>query len=323
MNIAPRQLRLFLALAQSLNFSRTAEQFHMTQPALSKIVKDLEGILGVALFERTTRSVRLTTEGAGLIALATRVVADFDSGLAAMQRQACCDSHQIAIGALPSLATVLLPSVVQALERELPDVAMTVYDGSAEATLRRILTGQVDCALASADPSKPELRYEEILRDRFVLLSAGTLARNLKPAMRLDDLRGLPLLSMTDASTAKRYMIAAFLRRDAEFRPKMQFDQAGTMGGFVRQEVGIAVMPYLGILPLLGQGGFTVTPIEDGPMRSVGIVTRRTETPTPVCQRAIAHVRASAARVVAAEPQWLAAPVGRRKGLDAKSAFSA
>ena len=60
MNVTPRQLRIFLSLAQSLNFSRTAEQFFVTQPSLSKAVKDLEEELGVPLFERSTRSVRMT-----------------------------------------------------------------------------------------------------------------------------------------------------------------------------------------------------------------------------------------------------------------------
>jgi DNA-binding transcriptional LysR family regulator len=316
MNVAPRQLRIFLSLAQSLNFSRTAEQFHMTQPSLSKIVKELEETLGLALFERSTRSVLLTPEGTALVPLARRVVDDYDSGLAAMQRLLASEARKVDIAALPSLATVLLPEAVQALEQDWPGVAVTVFDGSSEATLKRVLTRQVDFALASADPSKPELLYEEILRDRFVLLSAGALSKRLGPVARLDDLVDLPLISMTDASTAKKYMIAAFMARDAEFRPKMQFDQAVTIGGFVRQGVGIAVMPYLGIQPLLAGGGFCVTEIEDAPQRSIGIVTRRAEALTEVSTRAIAHVRAAAAQVVAREPRWLVLPQGLQMRAD-------
>ena len=61
MNISPKQLRMFLALSESLNFSKTAEQLFMTQPSLSKVIRDLEATLGLALFERTTRSGRRAT----------------------------------------------------------------------------------------------------------------------------------------------------------------------------------------------------------------------------------------------------------------------
>ena len=63
MNIAPRQLRMFLTLSDTLNFSKAAEQLFISQPALTKAIQDLEEELGLTLFERTTRSVRLTEAG--------------------------------------------------------------------------------------------------------------------------------------------------------------------------------------------------------------------------------------------------------------------
>lgn len=305
MNVSPRHLRIFLALAQSLNFSRTAEQFYVTQPSLSKLVKDLEQALGLVLFQRSTRSVQLTMEGAHLLPVARQLVEQYDSGLAVMQRLATREAHKVSIAALPSLACVLLPSVVQSLQQESPDIAVTIHDGSADATIKRLITHQVDFALASADPSKPELHYEEILRDRFVLLAGGALRERVKPVMALAELAELPLISMTHASTAMKYMSAAFLQLDTQFQPMMQFDQVGTIGGFVRQGVGIAVLPYLGVLPLLSLDSFLVAAISDGPVRSIGIVTRRSEPASAMCTRALAHVRASAKRLIEQAPTWI------------------
>ena len=305
MNVSPRQLRIFLALAQSLNFSRTAELFFVTQPSLSKLVKDLEAALGVVLFKRSTRSVQLTAEGVNLLPIARQVVGEYDSGVAAMQRLATSEAHKVSIAALPSLACVLLPSVIQALEDDVSDITVTIHDGSADATIKRLITHQVDFALASADPSKPELHYEEILRDRFVLLAGGVLRERVTPVMTLSQISQLPLISMTDASTAKKYMTAAFLQRDIQFQPKMQFDQVGTIGGFVRQGVGIAVLPYLGVLPLLSLDSFMLGKIADGPVRSIGIVTRRNVPLSPISIKALGHVRASARRLIGQAPDWL------------------
>lgn len=305
MNVSPRHLRIFLALAQSLNFSRTAEQFYVTQPSLSKLVKDLEQALGLVLFQRSTRSVQLTMEGAHLLPVARQLVDQYDSGLAVMQRLATREAHKVSIAALPSLACVLLPSVVQSLAQEYADITVTIHDGSADATIKRLITHQVDFALASADPSKPELQYEEILRDRFVLLAGGALRERVKPVMTLTELVELPLISMTNASTAMKYMSAALLQKDTQFRPMMQFDQVGTIGGFVRQGVGVAVLPYLGVLPLLSLDSFFVAAISDGPVRSIGIVTRRSEPASAMCSRALAHVRSSAKSLIAQQPAWI------------------
>ena len=98
MNISPRQLRIVISLAETRSFSRTAEDFSVTQPALSRIVKGIEEEIGAPLFLRTTRSVVLTREGGSLVQVARRVVENYDDGLRAMQgivqRQAMLRDNQ-------------------------------------------------------------------------------------------------------------------------------------------------------------------------------------------------------------------------------------
>ncbi len=153
--------------------------------------------------------------------------------------------------------------------------------------------------------------YEEILRDRFVLLSSSRWHERVASQMYLDDIVDLPLISMTDASTAMRYMAAAYLQRGIEFRPKMQFDQVGTIAGFVKQGLGIAVLPYLGMTPLLTLRGLRVSAIVDGPVRSVGIVTRRAGTPTAIAEQAMQEVRTVASALIQRQSEWVLPPAGR------------
>ena len=130
MNVSPRQLRMFLALTASLNFSRTAEQFFVTQPSLSKAIRDLEEELGLRLFERSTRSVKLTESGERLAALARGVIGEFDAGLERLRTSAERASKQLAIASLPSLANVLLPAACSALETRYGDPRITIHDCS-------------------------------------------------------------------------------------------------------------------------------------------------------------------------------------------------
>lgn len=308
MNISPRQLRMFLALSESLNFSKTAEQLFLTQPSLSKAIRDLEEVLGVTLFERTTRSVQLTESGRQLANVARTVIGEYDAGLQRMQSSAEREAQQLRIASLPSLANVMLPQVCARLEARHEAPRITINDCSNSACIERVLNYQVDFAVASVAPSHPELQYEEILRDRFVLLSCGAWRKRIADEVMLDDLLNLPVISMTDASTALRYISAAFLQRGVEFRPKMQLDQVGTIAGFLKEGIGVAVLPYLGMMPMVSLRGMKISSIVDGPLRSVGVVTRRQGTLSSIATNAIEAIRSYSSQLMQTHPDWLLAP---------------
>lgn len=305
MNIPPRHLRMFLALAESLNFSKTAEQLFMTQPSLSKAIQDLETSLGLPLFERTTRSVHLTPGGQRLVSTARTVVGEYDAGLQRMMSTAQREALQLSIAAWPSLAYAVLPQLCAELEQRFETPEITVHDCANSACLQRVLNYQADFALASVAPSHPELQCQELMRDRFVLLASGKWRKRLPESLHLKDLLELPLITLTDASTAMRYMSAAYLQRGIEYRPKMQVDQVATVAGLVKKEVGVAVLPYLGVLPILEARSMQMSEIVDGPLRSVGIVTRHMGKPSAIATAAMEEVQAICQELIARHSSWV------------------
>lgn len=312
MNVSPRQLRMFLALSESLNFSKAAEKLLMTQPSLSKAIQDLEFTLGLPLFERTTRSVRLTPGGRRIASMARGVLGEYEAGLHRLQSSAEREALQLSIAAWPSLAHVVLPEVCAAIEQRCHGAQVSVHDYANSACIQRVLDHQVDFALASVAPSHPDLSYKELLRDRFVLLSSGKWRKQVQPPVRLEGLLHLPLITLTDASTAMRYVSAAYLQRGIEYRPKMQVDQATTLAGLVKKEVGIAVMPYLGILPILGTRGMQTSEIVDGPLRSMGIVTRRNGNPTSLALAAMQQTEVVCQALIEKHSGFVLAPSQRK-----------
>lgn len=298
---------MFLALAESLNFSKTAEQLFMTQPSLSKAIQDLEASLGLPLFERTTRSVHLTPGGQRLISIARTVVGEYDAGLQRMMSTAQREALQLSIAAWPSLAYAVLPQLCAELEQRFETPEITVHDCANSACLQRVLNYQADFALASVAPSHPELQCQELMRDRFVLLASGKWRKRLPESLHLKDLLELPLITLTDASTAMRYMSAAYLQRGIEYRPKMQVDQVATVAGLVKKEVGVAVLPYLGVLPILEARSMQMSEIVDGPLRSVGIVTRRIGKPSAIATAAMEEVQAICQELIARHSSWVLA----------------
>lgn len=314
MNISPKQLRMFLALSESLNFSKTAEQLFMTQPSLSKVIRDLEATLGLALFERTTRSVQLTAGGAQLATIARTIVGEYEAGLQRLQSSAQQAAVQLSIAAWPSLAQVVLPEVCAALEQTINAPRITLHDCANSLCIERLLNHEVDFALASVAPSHPDLQYQELLRDRFVVLSHGQWRARVPQRIRLEQLMHLPLITLTDASTAMRYMSAAYLNRGIEYRPKMQVEQMATVVALVKKELGVAVLPYLGSMTIPSVNELQISEISDGPLRSVGIVTRRLGSPTAIATTAMRQVQAVSQTLIQQHPGWILPPSPAKSG---------
>ena len=122
------QLRCFVAVASELNFRRAAERLNMTQPPLSRQIQLLEHRLGVVLFERSKRSVRLTAAGRALFSEAQRLLDQVRATTLSVQRIAGGDSGSLAISFVPSAGFELLPSLVARLQAAHPRIDITLKE---------------------------------------------------------------------------------------------------------------------------------------------------------------------------------------------------
>src|SRR5258707_4649003 len=107
MNINLHQLRIFVAVARLGNFTRAAERLHLSQPSLSLHIRQLEADLGVRLFDRSTRSVALTSAGADFLPGAERLLEDFEATVGAVADLAARRRGRVAVAVLPSVAAEL------------------------------------------------------------------------------------------------------------------------------------------------------------------------------------------------------------------------
>ena len=106
-----RQLKVFLTLAETLNFASAARRLHLSQPALSLSLKKLEQEVGGALLSRTTRQVRLTPEGETLLPRARQLLADWQDTEEMLRQRFTLKRGRVTIAAMPSFATMRLISV--------------------------------------------------------------------------------------------------------------------------------------------------------------------------------------------------------------------
>lgn len=290
MHLSTRQLKVLVTLANTLSFSRTAELFHVTQPTLTKIIHDIEAQVGVPLFDRTTRSVRLTREGAEVVPVALRLVQDYESGISEMEGLARRRNQRLAVAALPTLAAMLLPQAITALRRNMPDALVKVHDVLNGEAISLLRSHDVDLALTALDAISPDLLHDEICREPFVALVSKDNPWRLPAEWWLAKFQRLPIITMPRGASTRSLVEASFELQGVPFRPFLELRNLASIARFVKAGCGVALLPLLGAL-LVQDDELDIVRLEGSPERVIALVTRRDFEPGPLVRSVTDSIR--------------------------------
>jgi DNA-binding transcriptional LysR family regulator len=163
-------LRTFLEVNRVRHFGQAAEALHVTQAAVSARIKQLETLLGVSLFDRTRREVKLTPEGHRLRRHAERMLADWRK--ARQEVTAGGARHQLSMSSSPRLWDILLQKWLIELRRQQPELAITTYSLGPDAVIRQLVDGVVDLAFLFDPPQLDVLQVREVANLRLTLVSS-------------------------------------------------------------------------------------------------------------------------------------------------------
>ena len=232
-----------MALCEQRNFTRAAAASHLSQPAFSALIRQLEDTLGARLFDRSTRHVELNVDGREFEFAARRVLAEFDAALGGVRDRAERRRGRVSIALLPSLAAGWLPQVLAGFRAEFPGIELQVADVLSEACIDRVRSGHADFALAATRAETPELRAEPFCSDDFHLVCRADhpLARLRDP--RPKDLAPFPFVHLSRTSSVRQYLDAATHRQP--LRAVLEVDQLATVAGMVRAGLGVSIVPAL------------------------------------------------------------------------------
>src|SRR5436190_10950955 len=169
-----RHLRYFIGVAEEENVSRAALKLHVSQPALSRQIRDLEDELGFLLLERSAKSVRLTEAGRVFLIEARAVLQRAEDAVKAARAIATGGRGELHVGYAPSLTVRILPPALRAFQAELPNVRVRLHDLSTEAMLAGLRAAQLQIAfVVRLTPALLRgLRFEELARDAICLAVA-------------------------------------------------------------------------------------------------------------------------------------------------------
>jgi LysR family hydrogen peroxide-inducible transcriptional activator len=177
MNITLRQLDYLMALAQTRHFGRAAEACHVTQPALSTQIRELEARLGATLIERGGREVRLTPVGEEVLAAARSIRRELERIEQAVTRRVGLDGR-LRLGVIPTVAPYLLPHAIPLLRAGRPSLDLRVREARTGELVEGLLEGRLDAAVMALPAGRPGLEEAPLFEERFLLAATrGELAR--------------------------------------------------------------------------------------------------------------------------------------------------
>ncbi|MBA4150813.1 MAG: LysR family transcriptional regulator [Verrucomicrobia bacterium] len=194
-----RHLRYFIAVAEEQNVTRAAARLHVSQPPLSRQIHDLESELGVALFERTGKSVRLTDAGRLFLDEARAVVLRAEKAVQAVRAVAAGTNGELHLGYAPSPTVGILPAALRAFRKKSPGVRVILHDLSSPEMLAGLRDGKLHAALM-VQPSKQAgrgLLFEKL--DEFPIVIAIPLGHRLsrRRSVALRDVVGEPIVAFS------------------------------------------------------------------------------------------------------------------------------
>jgi DNA-binding transcriptional LysR family regulator len=291
-----RQLRYFVAVAETRHFGRAAEALRIAQSPLSQAIRQLESQLGAPLFERTTRRVDLTAAGEALLPEAVRILASLDAARDRVGRVAAGALGRLRVGATGLATYRHVPELVRRLAAELPGLALTFTTDMLTPGLETALAEhRIDPAVLRPPVSDPGLDHHLLAREHLVLAVpsghrlAGSEGRPRSPRpVLLADLADddfvvyAPPGSVVGEAAARACRAAGFTPRRTH-----EADQTSIVLALVAAGVGVALLPS-SVLAVAVEGVRYVELEDPDPVTTDVALAWRRDDPQPALARALA-----------------------------------
>ena len=258
-NISLRQLRAFDEVARQGSFAPAARELCLTQSALSESIRQLEETVGMRLFDRTTRTVGLTSAGHTFLQDVRQALDTLEQGVQHLGDLAALRRGKVRIAAAPSVLAVLLLPALPQLRAQHPGVEVELTEDSAEGIAQRVHDGRVDFGVGAAHPAGVELVTQPLVSDRMGLVARADEPLLHKPRLNAADLAQRPFVGLT-TDTAISQLLAAAPGMPANVRQTpLRVSNPALLFDAVRQGLGVSLIPALTAQhPARGDLGFRV-----------------------------------------------------------------
>jgi len=278
MTIPINQVVAFTTVARTGSFAEAALRLHLSQPALSIAIKNLEEALGGTLLARTTRSVALTPEGKAFYPVAKRLLSDWEQSLQDVRNHFALRRGKLEIAAMPTYTSNRLPKILANFHKRYPDINVTVHDVIAENVVDMVREGRCELGVTFAPHDAPDLHFQALYKDRFIAILPPKHPLLNKKQLRWPDLLEYPHISLQRPAGTRELIDHALAEKGLTLKPTFQSHQLVSAGRMVVEGLGLSVVPSTSRAQMEAMGLECRAVSYPVITHQVGIVTRRHQT---------------------------------------------
>lgn len=245
MRLETRQLKYFIAVAEELHFGRAAQRLHISQPPLSQQIRQLEDDLGVQLFERTQRMVRLTYAGEVFLAQARAALFKCEEAVDIVRAAARGEAGLLRFGYTAASAYSIIAPLIQAFKARHPRVEVAMQEAVSGDQVRDLAQGRLDVGLVRPLAEWPGLVHELLLEERLIVALPVNHALAQQRSVSLEDLQGQPFIGFGGQGSRYFHDMIDGLLRSAGVAPEIvqRATQPHAVVALVGAGLGLAVVP--------------------------------------------------------------------------------
>ena len=290
MNPTLRQLRAFVFLARAGSFTLAAEYMHVTQAALSGLIKELEQTLGVRLVDRSTRKIALTDIGRELYPLLSKMIDDLDGALHDVANHTKLKKGMVRIAAPQLMACTLLPEVIAAYRETYPDIQVRLVDCAVENVTARVASGEVDVGIGPERDPATQIDARVLFEMPFVLVFPQGHPLEQRGRVTWLDLADYPFISLQGQFTERLLSDMHSSLRDVPLNPANEVTFMTTALAMVAAGLGVTVcLPYAE--PLVTLHKLHMRQLHEPELtRRFFVYTRENRSPSPAAESFIAFL---------------------------------
>jgi DNA-binding transcriptional LysR family regulator len=239
-----RQLRAFMAIAESGTFTAGALRVHITQAAISMQIRQLENELGARVFVRAPRHVILTEAGEHLLQRARQILREHDAALDEIAELAGAERGRLRIGSASAMIlTDPLPKILKELRRQHPAAEVAVISGTSGALVDQILAGELDIAFVSLPVDVRGIQTERLSEDQLVAIASPRHKLAKQRTISAYTLAGEKLILGERGGNTRRLIDQFFAQAGVSLHVAMELSRQAAIRRMVEEDMGVGIVP--------------------------------------------------------------------------------
>jgi LysR family hydrogen peroxide-inducible transcriptional activator len=237
------QLRYFVAVAETGNFTRAAKQCFVSQPSLSQQIQKLEEELGQPLLDRLGRRAELTAAGRAFFERARRILLEVEDAARVVREES--GTGRLRFGVIPSVAPYVVPELLPRLHERLPETRIDVFEDFRARLIDEVVAGKIDAALATMTPENPAIESEPLLSEPLLVAMKSNHPLAEKRDLKSSDLTGQRLILLGDSSSLALQTRRFFGDHHIDLEITSRCAQVKTVKLLIAAGLGMAILPKM------------------------------------------------------------------------------